>query len=296
MSSQVSTQFGLPIDMSAKMGGLQAIAGALNAGELARAQIATVLLGIPDPPQLFKGAAAPEQAIKLIRDLHWSGLLKWDPDEHPRWPSGQSDGGQFRPVTGDTDSHTNPTQGSRPSDQKAGGFWPDLASTLAAGAVEVAGNIAIGAEELGTEGAATPLVPAEEAGLSALAGEAASAAAGMVESGEAKAVSESAIDYAEGSFSIRDWSGYPTNLSRPTGPFRLLNGDEYDAARAAANSANRALREADPPEYAGREIHEIQPVKFGGSPTDPANKMVLAPEDHSVVTTWWARLNRSFPK
>jgi hypothetical protein len=150
--------------------------------------------------------------------------------------------------------------------------------------VEVAGNIAIGAEEIGTGGAATPAVPAEEAGLAALAGEAASTAA------------EGVAEYAEGGFSIGDWSGYPTNLSRPTGPFRLLNGDEYDAARATANSANRTLREANPAEYAGREIHEIQPVKFGGSPTDPANKVVLTPEDHSVVTTWWARLYRSFPR
>jgi hypothetical protein len=296
LSRQVSAQFGLPIDMSAKMGGLQAIAGALNAGELARAQIATVLLGIPDPPQLSKGAAAPEQTTKLIRDLHWSGMLKWDPDEHPRWPAGQSDGGQFRPVTDDSDSHIHSEQGSGPSGRRSGEFWSSAASIAAAGAVEVAGNIAIGAEEIGTGGAATPAVPAEETGLAALAGEAASVVAGAVESGGSEVVSEGAADYAEGSFSIGDWSGYPTSLSRPSGPFRLLNGDVYDAARAAANNANRALREANPAEYAGREIHEIQPVKFGGSPIDPANKVVLTPEDHSVVTTWWARLYRSIPR
>lgn len=168
-----------------------AIAGALNAGELARAQIATVLLGIPDPPQLFKGAAAPEQAIKLIRDLHWSGLLKWDPDEHPRWPAGQSDGGEFRPA-GDSGSsaieHEQPRQNANSSHEGSSRFWPNLASTLAAGAVEVAGNVAIGAEEIGTEGVATPAVPAEEAGLAAMAREAATEAAGAVEGGEAKTV------------------------------------------------------------------------------------------------------------
>lgn len=37
--------------------------------------------------------------IKLIRDLDRSGMLKWDPDEHPRWPAGSSDGkgGEFAP-------------------------------------------------------------------------------------------------------------------------------------------------------------------------------------------------------
>jgi hypothetical protein len=37
--------------------------------------------------------------IKLVRELHWSGLLKWDSDEHPRWPTGSEDskGGKFAP-------------------------------------------------------------------------------------------------------------------------------------------------------------------------------------------------------
>jgi hypothetical protein len=164
---------------------------------LARAQIAAVLLGIPDPPQLSKGAAVPERTIKLIRDLHWSGMLKWDPDEHPRWPAGQSDGGQFRTAgepASSTGEHDEPRQNADSSHEGSSEFWPTLASTLAAGAVEVAGNIAIGAEEIGTEGAATPAVPAEEAGLASLAREAAAEAAGAVEGGEAQtadAVAES---------------------------------------------------------------------------------------------------------
>ena len=302
LSEEMSAQYCLPVDMSSKSGSLMAIAKALNDGDVARAQIVTVLMGIPDPPPLSKSEPSREQMIGLVRDIHWSAMLKWDPDEHPRWPAGQSDGGQFRPAN-DIESqpratgvHALPNRNSDPPDKSSGEFWSNAASITAAGAVEVAGNIAIGAEEIGTGGAATPAIPAEEAGLAALAGEAASTAAGALESGGFEAASEGAAEYAEGSFSIGDWSGYPANLSRPTGPFRLLNGDEYDAARAAANSANRTLREANPAEYAGREIHEIQPVKFGGSPTDPANKIVLTPEEHSVVTTWWARLYRSFPR
>jgi len=46
---------------------------------------------------------------------------------------------------------------------------PSLAQQLAAGGILVAGNIAIGAEEFFSAGVATPAVPAEEAGLIALA-------------------------------------------------------------------------------------------------------------------------------
>ncbi len=99
LSEEMSAQYGLPVDMASKKSGLQVIAKALNDGDLARAQVATVLLGIPDPPQLSKGDSSRQRMIKLVRDLHWSGMLKWDPDEHPRWPAGSADGkgGEFAP-------------------------------------------------------------------------------------------------------------------------------------------------------------------------------------------------------
>ena len=90
LSREMSAQYGLPIDMSSKRGGLAVIAKALGEGDVVRAQVATVLLGIPDPPSLSKGAPSRQEMIKLASDLHWSGLLKadWDADEHPRWPAG----------------------------------------------------------------------------------------------------------------------------------------------------------------------------------------------------------------
>src|ERR1700678_732247 len=101
LSKQIGADFGLPIDMSSKVGGLNAICNALNDGDIARAKIATVLLGIPDPPRLIKGAGSRSDTIKFIRNLEWSGLIKadWDPDEHPRWPAGtaSSQGGRFAP-------------------------------------------------------------------------------------------------------------------------------------------------------------------------------------------------------
>ena len=115
-------------------------------------------------------------------------------------------------------------------------------------------------------------------------------------SGEARIANASAraaegTALREGSFSIADWSGYPANVPKPTGPFRLLEGAEYDAARAEANAANRALHQADP-SLNGLQLHEIQPVKFGGSPTDPLNKIPLTPQQHAPVTTWWNQLQR----
>jgi hypothetical protein len=100
----------------------------------------------------------------------------------------------------------------------------------------------------------------------------------------------------EGSFSIIRWVGYPAHLPKPTGPFRLLSGREYDAARGAADRADRAIRDADPAAYAGKEIHEIQPVKFGGNPIDLSNKIALTPLEHSAVTVWRYRLMRELQR
>lgn len=66
----------------------------------------------------------------------------------------------------------------------------------------------------------------------------------------------------DGSFSIIDWSGYPASLPRPPGPFRLLEGAEYAAARRAANQANKVIHQTTPG-IGGLHIHEVHPVKWG---------------------------------
>jgi hypothetical protein len=100
-----------------------------------------------------------------------------------------------------------------------------------------------------------------------------------------------------GEFSIIDWTNYPANIPRPTGPFRILEGEEYAAAREAADTANAAIRAEYGLDGSGLHIHEIQPVKFGGSPTDPANKMLLPWQDHigqeGVHTVFWTPLLKS---
>ena len=100
-----------------------------------------------------------------------------------------------------------------------------------------------------------------------------------------------------GSFSIADWVGYPTvaGVPKPSGPLRLLEGAEYAGARKAANSTNRSLHNTDP-SLAGKQIHEVQPVKFGGSPTHSANKIPLTPAEHSPYTNWWNQLMRDITR
>lgn len=104
LCNELGEEFGLPIDVTSKLGGLKAIADALNDGDVARAQIATVLLGIPNPAALAKDVQPREARIRLIRDLDWSGMVKadWHAEEHPRWPAGtpESQGGQFAPKSG----------------------------------------------------------------------------------------------------------------------------------------------------------------------------------------------------
>lgn len=112
------------------------------------------------------------------------------------------------------------------------------------------------------------------------------------------AKAEAAIAKSEiGAFSVADWTNYPAAIPKPTGPFKILEGAEYEAARKAANNANQALRRANPEAYKGLEIHEIHPVKYGGSAIDPANKIAIPRDYHrKVVTPWWNDNMRSIKK
>jgi hypothetical protein len=97
--------------------------------------------------------------------------------------------------------------------------------------------------------------------------------------------------FAEGEFSLIDTTGYPQGAPLPTGVFRMLTNPEYAQARLQANAVNRALHKVDP-SLKGMHIHEIKPVKFGGSPTDLSNKISVTPAEHSAMTNFWNRLQR----
>ena len=71
-----------------------------------------------------------------------------------------------------------------------------------------------------------------------------------------------------------------------------MEGDEYDFARKQANEVNRNIRKQDS-FYSNNslEIHEIEPVKFGGSPTDLTNKTAIQGQVHrKYVTPWWNKI------
>jgi hypothetical protein len=91
---------------------------------------------------------------------------------------------------------------------------------------------------------------------------------------------------SDGEIVVTDWKDYPEGQPKPGGTLRLIDGDEYDAARRVANAANRNIHNTDP-SLAGQQIHEVKPVKWGGSPTDTANKIALPPSEHYKLTGWW---------
>ena len=82
IEDDLSRVYGRSVGAAGKLGGLGVVADALTKGELARAQIATLLLRLPDPPPPNADAA---RRAELEKRLGESGLLKdWNPDEHPR--------------------------------------------------------------------------------------------------------------------------------------------------------------------------------------------------------------------
>ena len=87
-------------------------------------------------------------------------------------------------------------------------------------------------------------------------------------------------------------SMYPQGPVPLNGEYVILEGNDYIAARNLANRTNAAIHKANPA-LNGLKIHEIKPVKFNGSPTDPANKMYLTPEEHQRFTRFWNELLRN---
>lgn len=124
------------------------------------------------------------------------------------------------------------------------------------------------------------------------------------ESGDGESGSSSIVeivDEEKGTFIIKDWSDYPDDyvpVPDQNKVWTFLEGDEYNSARDSANIFNRNMRAADP-YYAnnGLEIHEIEPVKMGGSPTDINNKTAIQSQVHRrYVTPWWNKIRDEVKK
>ncbi|HTW33059.1 MAG TPA: hypothetical protein VMD53_00470 [Rhizomicrobium sp.] len=101
LSAALSKTYGLPVDVSAKEKGLATVARALNKGDVARAQLATLFAHFPDPPSLAKRARSQDEIIKLALALDWASLLKINTLHYPaKTPGGK--GGQFAPKDANT--------------------------------------------------------------------------------------------------------------------------------------------------------------------------------------------------
>ena len=101
-----------------------------------------------------------------------------------------------------------------------------------------------------------------------------------------------------GDFSIIDWSGFPEHpdipkeVLRPRSPVRIVSTEDNASARRLAEVLHKELRRKWGLVGKDVEIHDIQPLKFGGSPTDLSNKIVLDSEFHQQVSAWWKKLQR----
>jgi hypothetical protein len=88
------------------------------------------------------------------------------------------------------------------------------------------------------------------------------------------------------------WAKFPGSVPKPTGQFRLIYGRAYKAARRKADRLNQAINELFGYGPAKYDMHEIVPVKFGGSPTSLLNKKILPRQLHREVTNWFNNLQR----
>jgi RHS repeat-associated protein len=156
--------------------------------------------------------------------------------------------------------------------------------------------ISVPANLLGPENTANAVAPGQKGYPSTSNADMAKWAAATVVLGAAikfapmlgDAFAPSAADMADGTFTPL-FDGYPGG-PRPPGPVRLISDAEQELARKSADSANASLRRAARTELKGYQIHEVHPVKFGGSPTSIQNKVFLTQPMHSQYTTWWNAL------
>ncbi len=87
LDHDLSRVYGLRVDARPKMAGFGVIAKSLQDGNLVKAQVAALLLRLPDPPSRTDAALGKSAEQRLFYDLVACGLLKADADwdeKHPR--------------------------------------------------------------------------------------------------------------------------------------------------------------------------------------------------------------------
>lgn len=123
LNRELSKLYGLPLDLGRKRRGIDAVAAALRAGDLARAQVTALLLQLPDPPPSQGPQQGALEKQRLADDLVACGLLKADADwdeKHPRTGALPNPGwfapraeepGADRPASGPSSAPGAPSRG-----------------------------------------------------------------------------------------------------------------------------------------------------------------------------------------
>ncbi len=138
LGRELSKLYGFPLDFSRKRRGVDVVVAALGDGDLARAQIAALLLQLPEPPASAGSQPAALEKPRLARDLVACGLLKadaeWD-DKHPRTGEPPNPG-WFAPKPGEPGADEPKTDpGSAAGAPSGGGEAPAFVPPLPAAAV-----------------------------------------------------------------------------------------------------------------------------------------------------------------
>ena len=114
LNRELSERFCLPVNFAPKLPGISVVVSALEGGDIARAQVATLLMQIPEPPEFGAKAIPAAELYETALHLHAGGMLKtdWDPSKHPRWPASSPDGtgGEFAPAGTSNGASTTPAQ------------------------------------------------------------------------------------------------------------------------------------------------------------------------------------------
>jgi hypothetical protein len=163
LNRELSKLYGFPLDFSRMRRGVDAVAGALESGDLARAQSSALLLQLPDPPESAGSQPGVLERQRLVCDLAACGLLKaddaWD-EKHPR-TGAPPNPGWFAPKSGEPgadDPKTGP--GSAAGAPSRGGEAPafvppapaagvgsllagDLSATALDGLATLAGRLSV---------------------------------------------------------------------------------------------------------------------------------------------------------
>jgi hypothetical protein len=156
LDRDLSRVYGFPVGVRVKMAGFANVANALQSGDIAKAQIAALLLRLPDPLQLSTASLGKSAGRRLADELAASGLLKADADwdEKPPRTGSPPNRAWFAPESKDGQADEAPKATAKPdggassrSEGLAGNFTIDFPKLSAGADTVLAENLSTTALE-----------------------------------------------------------------------------------------------------------------------------------------------------